>query len=191
MFIITILIVLSQFNKVSADSIQLPDSHAPISVMGDHTHRKKEVMFSYRFMNMQMGKLFNNNKKLSKDAVMSAPNGASDGSGSYMNAPKSNRRKAIDCQLIEESKSNPGYFKYMVTIQESDGTINKQPAYGIDMQDAMKRLVRSENAEMVVKVIEKKQSKQLISGAIHINNRNDHLGIQAWSFMDIDRSKQL
>ena len=50
--------------------------------MGDHTH-KKEVMFSYRFMNMQMGKLFNNNKKLSKDAVMSAPNGASDGSGSY------------------------------------------------------------------------------------------------------------
>jgi len=74
-----------------------------------------------------------------------------------MNAPKLNRRKAIDCQLIEESKSNPGYFKYMVTIQESDGTINKQPAYGIDMQDAMKRLVRSENAEMVVKVIEKKQ----------------------------------
>ena len=46
-------------------------------------------MFSYRFMNMQMGKLFNNNEKLSKDAAMNAPNGASDGSGSYMNAPKS------------------------------------------------------------------------------------------------------
>ena len=74
-----------------------------------------------------------------------------------MNEPKSNKRKAIDCQLIEESKSNPGYFKYMVTIEESDGKINKQPAYGVDMQDAMKRLVRSENAEMVVKVIEKKQ----------------------------------
>ena len=50
---------------------------------------KKEVMFSYRFMNMQMGKLFKKNKKLSKDSVMSAPNGASDGSGSYMNAPVS------------------------------------------------------------------------------------------------------
>jgi len=74
-----------------------------------------------------------------------------------MNTPKSNKRKAIDCQLIEESKSNPGYFKYMVTIQEMDGTSNKQPAYGVDMQDAMKRLVRSENAEMVVQVIEKKQ----------------------------------
>ena len=42
-----------------------------------------------------------------------------------------------------------------------------------------------------ISLLEKKQSKQLISGAIHINNRNDHLGIQAWSFMDIDRSKQL
>ena len=74
-----------------------------------------------------------------------------------MNKLKSNRRKAIDCQLIEESKSNPGYFKYMVTIQEKDGSTSKQPAYGVDMQDAMKRLVRSENAEMVVQVIEKKQ----------------------------------
>ena len=71
MFIITILIVLFQFNKVFADNIQLPDSHAPISLW-EIILTKKEVMFSYRFMNMQMGKLFNNNKKLSKDAVMSA-----------------------------------------------------------------------------------------------------------------------
>tara|TARA_Y100001968_G_scaffold333514_1_gene396833 strand:+ start:3810 stop:4199 length:390 start_codon:yes stop_codon:yes gene_type:complete len=74
-----------------------------------------------------------------------------------MHAPKSNRRKAIDCKLIEESASNPGYFKYMVTIQEIDGTINQQPAYGVDMQDAIKRLVRSENADMVVKIVERKQ----------------------------------
>ena len=67
------------------------------------------------------------------------------------------RRKAIDCQLIEESKSNPGYFKYMVTVQEKDGTVTKHPAYGLDMQDAIKRLVRSENADMVVKTVEKKQ----------------------------------
>tara|TARA_B100000902_G_C27104807_1_gene810580 strand:+ start:199 stop:588 length:390 start_codon:yes stop_codon:yes gene_type:complete len=68
-----------------------------------------------------------------------------------------NRRKAIDCKLIEESNSNPGYFKYMITIQDKDGNITKHPAYGIDMQDAIKRLVRSENAEMVVKVVERKQ----------------------------------
>lgn len=34
-----------------------PDGHAPISVMGDHYHGKGEWMFSYRLMNMSMGKL--------------------------------------------------------------------------------------------------------------------------------------
>ena len=74
-----------------------------------------------------------------------------------MTEKKSHRRKAIDCKLIEESISSPGYFKYMITIEDIDGTITTQPAYGIDMQDAIKRLVRSENAEMVVKIVEKKQ----------------------------------
>ncbi len=31
-----------------------PDGHAPIGVMGDHTHGKGEFMFSYRFMYMAM-----------------------------------------------------------------------------------------------------------------------------------------
>ena len=31
-----------------------PDSHAPIGVMGDHTHKKGEFMISYRFMSMPM-----------------------------------------------------------------------------------------------------------------------------------------
>ncbi|MBE9129909.1 transporter [Coleofasciculus sp. LEGE 07092] len=31
-----------------------PDGHAPIGVMGDHTHEKGEVMFSYRYMFMDM-----------------------------------------------------------------------------------------------------------------------------------------
>jgi len=31
-----------------------PDSHAPIGVMGDHTHEKGEVMLSYRYMYMDM-----------------------------------------------------------------------------------------------------------------------------------------
>ncbi|MEO1504535.1 MAG: transporter [Pseudomonadota bacterium] len=30
------------------------DGHAPIGVMGDHTHKTGEVMFSYRFMRMEM-----------------------------------------------------------------------------------------------------------------------------------------
>lgn len=38
-----------------------PDGHAPITVMGDHTHHKGGIMFSYRLMNMSMeGNLFEN-----------------------------------------------------------------------------------------------------------------------------------
>ena len=31
-----------------------PDAHAPIGVMGDHTHERGEVMLSYRYMHMDM-----------------------------------------------------------------------------------------------------------------------------------------
>ncbi|MCP5468430.1 MAG: transporter [Deltaproteobacteria bacterium] len=34
-----------------------PDSHAPIGVMGDHTHNRGEIMFSYRYMHMSMSGL--------------------------------------------------------------------------------------------------------------------------------------
>jgi multidrug transporter EmrE-like cation transporter len=72
-----------------------------------------------------------------------------------MKKNKSTRRKAIDCTLVRASESNPGYFKYIITIQESNGDIVKQPAYGIDMQDAISRLVWSERTEKVTKVTNK------------------------------------
>ncbi len=31
-----------------------PDSHAPLHIMGDHTHRKDEWMYGYRYMHMDM-----------------------------------------------------------------------------------------------------------------------------------------
>ena len=57
---------------------------------------------------------------------------------------KNKRRKAIDCKLIRPSNSNKGYFKYEVTIEEKDGTIHKEPAYGTDMQSALSRLIKKE-----------------------------------------------
>ena len=62
---------------------------------------------------------------------------------------KFNRRRALECKLVEKSKSNPGYLKYMVTIGEKDGTVHTQPAYGKDMQGALNRLI---NKELTVKV---------------------------------------
>ena len=62
---------------------------------------------------------------------------------------KYDRRRAMKCVLLEKSTKHDGYCKYMVTIGEKDGTIHKQPAYGVDMQSAIARLV---NQERTVKV---------------------------------------
>ena len=59
------------------------------------------------------------------------------------------RRRAIKCKFVEKSKTSPGYLKYEVTIIETDGTKHKEPAYGVDMQSAIARLV---NQERTIKV---------------------------------------
>ena len=60
---------------------------------------------------------------------------------------KYNRRRAVECKIIEKSKSNPGYFKYMITVAELDGTKSKHPAYGKDMQNALARLMNQERTQ--------------------------------------------
>ena len=54
------------------------------------------------------------------------------------------RRRAIHAHLIRESKDNPGYYRYNITIQEKDGRIHDVPAYGKDLQDAIERLIWTE-----------------------------------------------
>jgi hypothetical protein len=61
----------------------------------------------------------------------------------------SKKRKAIDCKLVRPSNSNPGYFKYEVTIEEKDGSTHTQPAYGKDMQDAISRLIWNERIKTI------------------------------------------
>jgi len=60
-------------------------------------------------------------------------------------------RKAIDGKLREESKDYPGYFKYEFIIQEEDGSKTKIPAYGVDMQDALARIVKIEKIKKIKK----------------------------------------
>tara|TARA_R100000234_G_scaffold67966_2_gene41548 strand:- start:534 stop:920 length:387 start_codon:yes stop_codon:yes gene_type:complete len=72
---------------------------------------------------------------------------------------KYTRRRAVDCRLIEKSKSNPGYLKYQVTILEKDGTKHTQPCYGKDMQDALSRLI---NTERTIKIEKKMERNPLI-----------------------------
>ena len=64
---------------------------------------------------------------------------------------KFKRRRAIECKFVEKSKTSPGYLKYEITICEKDGTIHKEPAYGVDMQSAISRLLNKERTVMVEK----------------------------------------
>jgi hypothetical protein len=47
----------------------LPQTHAPIGVMGDHMHNEGEFMFSYRFMNMDMTDNIQGRHNISSDEI--------------------------------------------------------------------------------------------------------------------------
>ena len=87
MHIIVALIIIFIFQSAKVDEITYADSHGPISLMGEHIHKKNEYMFSYRLMKMQMNDLQQGYKKISLNKAMSSPNGAGNSSGTYMNAP--------------------------------------------------------------------------------------------------------
>jgi hypothetical protein len=55
---------------VTASAGNAPSSHGPIGVMGDHTHKKGEVMFSYRYMRMGMDGLRDNDDGISRSQVL-------------------------------------------------------------------------------------------------------------------------
>lgn len=78
---------LVQITSIQSHELPFADSHAPISIMADHMHKKKEFMFSYRFVNMNMSKSFNGTKSINTDEIMTSSNGASNNLGTYMNAP--------------------------------------------------------------------------------------------------------
>jgi hypothetical protein len=63
---------------------------------------------------------------------------------------KKERRRAVHCEMVEPSKTSPGYVKYRITIREVDGTEHIVPAYGKDLQDAIERLLWTERVETVM-----------------------------------------
>jgi len=59
-------------SKVPLWTWDRPDGHAPIGVMGDHTHNEAEVMVGYRYMYMHMDGLRDGAKTISSDAIRQA-----------------------------------------------------------------------------------------------------------------------
>ena len=85
--LLTMIVLLSISSLSKSSQLHLADSHGPISLMGDHMHKKGEMMLSYRFGHMQMNNVINGTKTLNIDEITSSPNGASNDLGTYMNSP--------------------------------------------------------------------------------------------------------
>ena len=130
--IILLIIIISisiNFKSLSADEKIFADSHGPISIMGDHVHKQNEYMFSYRFMKMDMKSIFQGNNKISKVHSMSSPNGASDSSGTYMNAPNS---MSMDMHMFGAMYAPSDYLTLMLmgSYHNKEMTLQRMPMAG-------------------------------------------------------------
>lgn len=59
------------------------------------------------------------------------------------------KKKAIKVEYRKDSESFPKWLKYEITILNEDGTTDKVPAYGKDLQDALSRVVYDERVEKI------------------------------------------
>ena len=66
------------------------------------------------------------------------------------------KQKVIDVKYRKDSQTFPKWMKYEVTLLNEDGSTEKIPAYGRDLQDALSRVVHDKKIEKInrkVKVI--------------------------------------
>ena len=71
-----------------------------------------------------------------------------------MKKSKYDRRRAIDCKILKKSTTHKNYYKYEITVAETDGTKTTHPVYGKDMQNALKRLMNQEKTVRVERKLE-------------------------------------
>src|SRR6056300_229413 len=61
------------------------------------------------------------------------------------------KQKVINVEYRKHSNTFPDWMKYEVTILNEDGTTQKIPAYGKDLQDALYRVVHDKRVKQVEK----------------------------------------
>ena len=59
------------------------------------------------------------------------------------------KQKVINVEYRKDSNTFPEWMKYEVTILNEDGTTQKIPAYGKDLQDALSRVVHDQKVEKI------------------------------------------
>ena len=61
------------------------------------------------------------------------------------------KKVAVHAELRKESIAFDGWLKYEVTIKNSEGKLEKVPAYGKDLQDALRRVVHDDKVKSIEK----------------------------------------
>ena len=61
------------------------------------------------------------------------------------------KQKVINATYRKDSETFPDWLKYEVELLNEDGSIDKIPAYGKDLQDALSRVVHDQRVDKVEK----------------------------------------
>lgn len=59
------------------------------------------------------------------------------------------KQKVIDVKYRKDSKTFSDWMKYEITLLNEDGSTEKHPAYGKDLQDALSRVVHDQKVTKV------------------------------------------
>lgn len=100
-----------------------PDGHAPISVMGDHTHHKGDIMFSYRYMTMDMRQL----RQGTTDATVA------DAHANYMVAPID---MIMNMHMVGAMYAVSDELTFMLMANYLENNMNLQMRSGMDFGTA-------------------------------------------------------
>ena len=65
------------------------------------------------------------------------------------------KQKVINVTYRKDSETFPKWMKYEIELLNEDGTIEKIPAYGKDLQDALSRVVKEKKVRKVEQTTEK------------------------------------
>jgi len=65
------------------------------------------------------------------------------------------KQKVIDVHYRKDSNAFPDWMKYEVTLLNEDGSEEKIPAYGKDLQDSLSRVAHDKKVERVENKVEK------------------------------------
>jgi hypothetical protein len=65
------------------------------------------------------------------------------------------KQKVIEVNYRKDSNAFPDWMKYEITLLNEDGTEERIPAYGKDLQDSLSRVAHDKKVEAVEKKVEK------------------------------------